>query len=171
MNRKKAVKLIVLSSLAILAGWALILPAVTNRTANEKLSDITGSSTMPQSVSATPSEQTNMPTSNSKVEELFKGTLRGINRQSSEGDITIVKVDGKTYVRLEDNFTVTNGPDLLVGLGNNNSVDELIGDLKANSGGQNYLVPDNIDINKFSQVFIHCRAFKYSFAVADLQKV
>lgn len=173
MSYLKFKRPLILIAVGAVIAWAVILPALNKRSANEKLTDIAALDSDAKTANQNSSNQTDTPgpAPESDIKKLLSGSFKGINGQSSQGDILIVKIDGKNYVRLEDNFSVTNGPDLQLGLGNDNSVKELIGGLKANSGGQNYLIPDNLDINKYSQVFIHCRAFKYSFAVADLQKV
>ncbi len=53
-------------------------------------------------------------------------------------------------------------------LGNDGRVVEFVAELKGNSGGQNYKLPADFDPAKFNQVIIHCKAFAYSFGVANL---
>lgn len=173
MSYLKFKRPLIIVAIGALIGWAVILPAVNNSTANEKLTDIAtlkNDSVAPMSNSINQSDMA-ASMSEPEIKKLLSGSLKGLNGRTSSGDVLIIEIDGKKYLRLEDNFTVTNGPDLQLGFGNDNSVQELIGGLKANSGGQNYLVPDNLNLDKYNQVFIHCRAFKYSFAVAELHKV
>jgi len=82
-----------------------------------------------------------------------------------------VETDGKKYIRFEDDFTVTNGPDLFVYLGNNGQydADTNLGRLKGNVGSQNYEVPAEIDVSQYSEVWVWCRAFFVPFGHAVLQ--
>lgn len=98
------------------------------------------------------------------------GSFRGVEGESGSGTASIVKAGDVYYLRLEQNFTVTNGPDLYVGFGNGGQVDKstLFARLKANSGGQNYEIPASIAQSNYGQVFIYCKAFSHAFAIADL---
>ena len=71
---------------------------------------------------------------------------------------------------LEDNFEITNGPDLFVYLGKDGEYDKNanLGGLKGIVGGQNYLIPREIGISKYNEVWVWCRAFGVGFGVANL---
>jgi hypothetical protein len=43
-----------------------------------------------------------------------------------------------------------------------------LGKLKANNGNQNYDIPENTDLEKYSKVLIWCKAFGVLFGNADL---
>ena len=84
--------------------------------------------------------------------------------------------DGQTLLRLED-FEVTNGPDLFVYLVEHaaptSSADVKagfvnLGRLKGNKGGQNYFLPEDVDLSKYKSVVIYCRAFSVLFSPASL---
>jgi hypothetical protein len=41
--------------------------------------------------------------------------------------------------------------------------------LKSNVGNQQYEIPDDVDLDKYSTVVIWCRAFSVEFGAAQLQ--
>ncbi len=79
----------------------------------------------------------------------------------------------QSILRLED-FMVTNGPDLHVLLVENvngtrsSEFGEYVdlGQLKGNVGNQNYEIPADIDLSKYSGVIIYCMPFHVVFATA-----
>lgn len=103
---------------------------------------------------------------------LPEGKFQGFDAShTASGTARIITADGKTYVRFEDDFSVTNGPDLFVYLGNNNKYDPnaLLGKLKGNVGSQNYEIPATISIDNYSEVWVWCRAFPVPFGKAVLK--
>jgi hypothetical protein len=105
------------------------------------------------------------------------GVVDGIHK--GEGAATLVRLpDGQTVLRLEDDFRVTNGPDLYVYLSGSaapRTSAELhgtgafeVGQLKGNVGGQNYVLPDDLDLTRFRSVVIYCRRFTTVFSTAQL---
>jgi hypothetical protein len=73
------------------------------------------------------------------------------------------------------NFSVTNGPDLVVVLSEDpaGSRDSVSGGLtldalKANNGNQNYTIPQGTDLSRFKSVIIWCKSFPTVFAYATL---
>jgi len=82
---------------------------------------------------------------------------------------TIPIEDGSNVLRLE-NFQSTNGPDLFVYLATDENALEFVnlGVLKANNGNQNYEIPDNTDLDKYSKVLIWCKSFSVLFGSAIL---
>lgn len=99
-----------------------------------------------------------------------QGTFEGLAGHSAEGTASLVMIDGAFFVRLENDFRVTNGPDLFVGFGKNGEYDKnaQIAPLKGNEGGQNYAVPSEINAAQYNEVWIWCRAFSVPFAKAQL---
>jgi hypothetical protein len=96
-----------------------------------------------------------------------------------EGTAAIVRLtDGQWVLRLDDDFRVTNGPDLYVYLSSApspRSSTELHADgafevaqLKGNVGGQNYELPPDLDLGQFRSVVIYCRRFTTVFSTAEL---
>lgn len=127
----------------------------------------TASKTQP---SQNQSSQTTQASETPKIEKM--GIFTGKPPKTGSGSVSLIKNTDDTYtVRLEDDFKVQNGPALFVGFGNNGSVDHdtLFAELKAFDSKQEYMVPDTIDVAKFSQVIIYCKEFSVAFSVADLQ--
>ena len=93
------------------------------------------------------------------------------NFHKGEGVVRIISVGGKNFIRFEDDFEVTNGPDLFVYFGKDGAYasEARIGALKGNKGGQNYEIPESLDIKKYNEVWIWCRAFSVPFARAVLK--
>ena len=89
--------------------------------------------------------------------------------------------DGKRDLRLTD-FTTSNGPDVHIVLAQ--STDENLkqdftegrlstvelGQLKANQGDQNYILPDSADLTQYDSVVIYCERFHVVFGLAKLEK-
>ena len=105
------------------------------------------------------------------------GVIDGIHR--GEGTASFVQLpDGQRVLRLEEDFRVTNGPDLYVYLSGSaapRTSAELHGSsafevaqLKGNVGGQNYALPGDLDLSKFRSVVIYCRRFTTVFSTAEL---
>ncbi|MEL6892948.1 MAG: DM13 domain-containing protein, partial [Actinomycetota bacterium] len=73
------------------------------------------------------------------------------------------------FLRLE-NFESNNGPDLNVYLVNPDDPSDFVdlGDLKGNIGDQNYEIPADVDLDRYSRVSIWCVRFGVGFGQADL---
>jgi Electron transfer DM13 len=96
-----------------------------------------------------------------------------------EGTASVLRLaNDQRVLRLEDDFRVTNGPDLYVylsGAESPRSSDELhasgaveIARLKGNVGGQNYDLPADLELAQFRSVVIYCRRFTTVFSTARL---
>ena len=105
------------------------------------------------------------------------GVVDGIHQ--GEGTASLLRLpDGRRVLRLEDDFRVTNGPDLYVYLSGEaapRSSDQLhasgafeVGQLKGNVGGQNYELPSDLDLSGFRSVVVYCRRFTTVFSTAEL---
>jgi Electron transfer DM13 len=105
------------------------------------------------------------------------GVVDGIHK--GEGTASISELpNGQRVLRLEDDFRVTNGPDLYVYLSGDaapRSSDQLhasgafeVGQLKGNVGGQNYQLPADVDLSAFRSVVVYCRRFTTVFSTAEL---
>ena len=103
-----------------------------------------------------------------------KGAFRdGAPGHSGSGQAEIQRLaDGSLNIRLA-NFSVTNGPDLIVYLSpsaNDYTSGGLnLGKLKANNGNQNYAIPAGTDLSKYNSVVIWCQSFPTVFAYASLE--
>ncbi len=105
------------------------------------------------------------------VQVIAQGTFSGLAGHSGQGTAKLLKIGEKYYIRLEDDFRVTNGPDLFVYFGKDNQyvASTKLGALKGNEGGQNYEVPQGVDPSQYSEVWVWCRAFSVPFAKAVLK--
>jgi len=91
-------------------------------------------------------------------------TLDPRNNEIISGSVTLT---GNT-IRLEDDFKTENGPDLFLYIGDATDRKTEITKLKAANGAQNYTLPDTIDPDSVTHIWIYCRAFDLNFAVAEL---
>ncbi|MBI2168682.1 MAG: DM13 domain-containing protein [Actinobacteria bacterium] len=107
----------------------------------------------------------------------FQGSF--IERSHATDGTALVLTDegGRRVLRFEG-FETDNGPDLNVYLspaGADAAASEFdddyvdLGDLKGNQGDQNYEIPDDVDLDKYSTVVIWCVRFSVAFGAADLQ--
>lgn len=162
--------------IAAFLAWAFLMPALNDKPSSQALDSIVGT---PGSAQPAPSRGVSEPAmpaapSNSTAANgpavISSGSFRGLNNKTVSGKASLVSAGGTVYLRLEDSFSVSNGPDLYVGFGNDGQVDtgKLIALLEATSGDQNYNLPEGFDYKQYSQVFIYCKAFGYPFAVADI---
>ena len=102
------------------------------------------------------------------LEGTFIGVGDGIHNVDGIAKI-LTLVDGSKILRLE-NFKSTNGPDLHVYLSTDKMASNFmdLGRLKGNIGNQNYQVPVDIDLSKYNNVLIWCKAFSVLFGNAQL---
>ena len=108
--------------------------------------------------------------------ELAAGKFRGIAHET-KGMAAIYEVGGKRILRLTD-FETSNGPDvhvLLVAAADPKDNDTVkkagfldLGSIKGNQGDQNYELPADVDLARFSSVVIWCDRFNSAFGAAPL---
>ena len=128
-----------------------------------------------ESFPATASAAVSSPAA-SGPKELAKGQFKGYAHET-QGSAAIFDVDGKRVLRLT-NFKTSNGPDVHVYLVaakdamDNDTVKKAgyidLGSMKGNVGDQNYDVPSDTDLAKYSAVTIWCARFSVNFATAPL---
>lgn len=108
---------------------------------------------------------------NNPSQVVSAGTFSGLAGHSAQGAAKLIKTGSRYYIRFEDDFRVTNGPDLYVYLGKNGQYDSAarLGALKGNVGSQNYEVPDNLAVTNYSEVWVWCRSFSVAFGKAELK--
>jgi len=108
---------------------------------------------------------------------IARGTLRGINHSANGAALLVKLADGSHILRFED-LAAENGPDLRVYLSaapatsdgpafNDDYVE--LGELKGNVGNQNYLIPGDVNLDKYRSAVIWCKRFEVGFAVAGLE--
>ncbi len=93
------------------------------------------------------------------------------------GTAAVVRLASAGRVLTLTDFETDNGPDLRVYLSTGNPATggelgdfEDLGALKGNKGSQQYKIPSDVDVERFSTVVIWCRAFGVGFTSAALTK-
>lgn len=156
-------------AIGLAIAWWLISPLfITNRVSEAIPAPVPTSGSSPASTSI-PSVS---PVATPSLEVLSQGTFTGFDTlHRASGTARLIRTDGRVYVRFEDDFTVTNGPDLFVYLGDKDKYDPNanLGRLKGNEGSQNYEIPSSIDLGGYSEVWVWCRAFSVPFGKAVLR--
>ncbi len=122
-------------------------------------------------------EQTNVaeqPPEQTEPRVRYEGSFVDADETVRTSGRALILDDGKNrYVRLED-FAASKGPDLFVVLAQENSPSGdgvSLGALKGNKGNQNYVLPADVDIEKYNTVVIWCRAFDHDFGYARLMRI
>ena len=109
-----------------------------------------------------------------RADLLARGTFEPV-AHSATGTATAIRTVGGKRVLTLTSFEVSNGPDLRVYLvagpaRDESEVDEFedLGALKGNRGNQQYDLPRQLDLDRYTTVVIWCRAFSVNFARAPL---
>ncbi|MDX1659852.1 MAG: DM13 domain-containing protein [Nitriliruptorales bacterium] len=106
---------------------------------------------------------------------LATGTFQDRSHPTT-GTVRVVTDGARRVLRIED-LRTDNGPDLnvyLVPAAPDAPAGELgsdfvdLGDLKGNIGDQNYEIPDDVDLDRYSTVVIWCVRFSTAFGAAGL---
>ncbi len=170
MTATKKVLLLIGACMGLGVTWYLGSPLfITNR-----VSEALPGSTQQETIVPLVADSVTFPTpiASPSVENISQGTFTGFDKlHQASGTARVIRTNGKTYVRFEDDFKTTNGPDLFVYLGNNNKydADANLGALKGNEGSQNYEIPSSINLDNYSEVWVWCRAFSVPFGKAVLR--
>ena len=99
------------------------------------------------------------------------GTFTGLSDHITTGGVSIVETaEGTTVVLLDANFSLDGAPDPSVGFG----IDGVfvpasdLGALQDLNGFQAYVVPADVDVADFDEVYIWCDKFSVPLGVAAL---
>jgi len=151
----KKVLIIILILVAVPLAYWTISPLFITKTVNETAEEI-------------PVSNYSGPTDEQHPQTISSGTFEGLGGHNASGKALLIKSGDKYYVRLDDDFKVTNGPDLFVHFGSNGEYapEARLGTLKGNVGGQNYEVPTGINPSNYNEVWIWCRSFSVAFGKA-----
>jgi hypothetical protein len=109
---------------------------------------------------------------------LAEGEFISLEHDTTGRALVLETENGKRFLRFEQ-FETSNGPDLLVYLSSKapagtddwygydqDFVD--LGPLKGNVGDQNYEIPADVDLDRYSTAVVWCRRFEVGFAAATL---
>jgi hypothetical protein len=110
--------------------------------------------------------------------KLAEGQFISLEHGSRGRALVVETEDGKRFLRFEE-FETSNGPDLLVYLSSKtpSGTDDWhgydqdfvdLGPLKGNVGDQNYEIPGDVDLDRYSTAVVWCRRFEVGFAAATL---
>jgi Electron transfer DM13 len=128
------------------------------------------------SSSPSPSTVDPAPTTTAGTTTVASGSFRSLEHTTIGQAIVLQLPDGRRVLRFE-NLDTSNGPDLRVIL---SSVPSTAGDkefgkdyvelgkLKGNIGNQNYDIPPEVDLRRYSSAVVWCERFKVGFGVAGL---
>jgi hypothetical protein len=107
-----------------------------------------------------------------------QGRFISLEHETTGRALVLETEDGQRFLRFEG-FETSNGPDLLVYLSakepagaddwhgyDQDFVD--LGTLKGNVGNQNYRIPADVDLDRYSTAVVWCRRFEVGFAAAVL---
>ena len=147
---------------------ALIQPEMEEEMMSDTMEEEMMSDTMEEEMMSDTMEEEMMKTHLISYSGVFVGVGDGIHDAQGKA-YTIPLEDGRDVLRLE-NFKSTNGPDLYVYLSTDKDASEFInlGKLKANSGNQNYEIPNEVNLVEYNQVLIWCKAFGVLFGSAEI---
>lgn len=94
------------------------------------------------------------------------------------GTVEIVQKKNRIYVRLGDDFSTAEGPDLHLLLhkknppiGYDQSDYVSLGRLKSFNGTQVFLVPDGVALDQYVSVVVWCKKFNIIFGTAHLERL
>lgn len=106
------------------------------------------------------------------------------HEHETTGKVRVLSLEGGSRILRIEGLITSDGPDLEVWLSDapvREGIDgwflfddgrhESLGKLKATSGDQNYKIPDNLDLARFTSVSIWCVRFSVSFGAAELDLV
>ena len=151
---------------AVAVGLLVALPTLRDKTVNEEV--VTGASP----AEARPAEKAR-PAGNV---ELARGALRSI-AHPGRGTAAVVELAGGGRRLTLTDFKTDSGPDLRLYVSTKDPADggELgefrdLGALKGNMGDQQYELPEDLDLERFSNVVVWCRAFSVGFTSAALKR-
>lgn len=120
---------------------------------------------------------TRAPTSSGPRNVLLRAGRFESVRHDAQGRAQAIELAQGGRVLTLMGFEVDNGPDLRVYLvaGPATSEEEVddyedLGSLKGNKGNQQYKIPTDLDLERYSTVVIWCRAFSVLFARAPLEQ-
>jgi hypothetical protein len=108
---------------------------------------------------------------------IANGQFISLEHESHGRALVVEAPDGSRFLRFED-FSTSNGPDLVVYLSSKPATDDWygydadfvdLGELKGNIGNQNYEIPEGTNLNRYSSAVVWCRRFTVGFAVAPLE--
>lgn len=103
---------------------------------------------------------------NAENTELYRGVFNPTSGISVNGEAAIYQQETARYVSLE-NFSISSGPDLKVYLSTSASTNDFV-NLGNLTSATKYAIPQEVDLEVYTFVLIHCQQYNHLFAIADL---
>lgn len=98
--------------------------------------------------------------------------IQGPYGNNVNGKAEIYEKNGTYTLVFNENFTVSNGPDLYVYVSKEQQPSQFIslGKLKSVNGGQTYTFTSTVNFEEYKYAVIHCQQYNHLFSYASLQK-
>lgn len=89
----------------------------------------------------------------------------------ASGSVSVIETDEGRVLRFE-NFETINGPQLNLYLATDTDATEYIdlGPIRGTSGNINYVIPDDVDLEKYNHILHWCVPFRVLFNYAQIQQ-
>jgi len=99
------------------------------------------------------------------------GEFVGKSDHITTGEVTVKKVANGYLVKLGNDFSLDGAPSPRVGFGKDGKYDtkSQLGELVSNTGEQVYLIPANVDVSDYNEVYIWCEKFSVPLGIATLK--
>lgn len=99
------------------------------------------------------------------------GAFTGDKGHVVTGNASVSRVDGQWVVTLDEGFSLDGAPDPKVAFGDGSGYVEgtILGKLQNLKGKQSYVVPSNLDVGDYVQVYIWCEQFAVPLGHANLK--
>lgn len=111
-------------------------------------------------------EQLNTVNPNEQITTLKSGVFSPTSGITVMGEAVINQQGNVRFVSLE-NFSISEGPDLKVYLSTSDAPTTFV-NLGNLSASQNYVIPQEVDLQVYNYVLIHCQQYNHLFAIASL---
>lgn len=98
--------------------------------------------------------------------------IQGPYGNNVNGKAEIYEKNGTYTLVFNENFTVSNGPDLYVYVSKEQQPSQFIslGKLKSVNGGQTYTFTGLVNFEEYKYAVVHCQQYNHLFSYASLQK-
>ncbi|SDL94312.1 DM13 domain-containing protein [Chryseobacterium taihuense] len=106
------------------------------------------------------------------VLKYFGNFMQGPYGNNVNGKAEIYEKNGTYTLVFNENFTVSNGPDLYVYVSKEQQPSQFIslGKLKSVNGGQTYTFMSSVNFEEYKYAVVHCQQYNHLFSYASLQK-
>lgn len=103
--------------------------------------------------------------------ETATGTFKGLKGHVTTGTASIIRSGKSWAISLGSDFTFDGAPDPQIAFGNNGKYAKgtNFAKLSKNRGAQVYVVPKNLDVGDYLEVYIWCEKFTVPLGVAKLR--